>query len=212
MARLKFAVAGGLNAEYMLPRASQAEVFKSLINSAKRIEALGFDYYLMGEHQCEDPATSIWSSPAVWMAALAQETNRLKFMPMVFVLPFHNPFRLAQDCAWVDQLSEGRLEAGFGMGSFEHQQVRLNLPFSERRAMSQEAMDVILKAWTQECFTHHGEYYHYDEALAWPQPYQAPHPPVWWPGSSDATLKYAARMEFQDGPGGGEGGRSPSER
>ena len=133
---------------------------------------MGFDHYFLGEHQCLAGNGSIWTSPATWMAALSQNTNKLRFMPGVFVLPFHNPFRLAQDAAWVDQLSEGRLECGVGLGSVEHQYVRLNLPFNERRAMAEEAMEVVLKAWTEECFTHHGKYYHYDEVLPWPAPYQ----------------------------------------
>ena len=97
---------------------------------------------------------------------------------MVFPLPFHNPLRLAQDNAMVDQLSRGRVEFGVGTGPREHEFTRWNLPFSERRAMAIEALEIIEKAWTEESVTYEGKYWQFDEAIPLPRPYQKPHPPI----------------------------------
>src|ERR671931_234465 len=75
---------------------------------------LGYGYYFFIEHQ-NAPFAYI-SSPSVYLAALARETSRLRFGPMVYQLPMHHPIRLAQDAATVDHLSRGRLEFGAGYG------------------------------------------------------------------------------------------------
>ena len=74
----------------------------------------------------------------------------------------------------LDQLSRGRLEFGTGIGVAEHEFVRWNLPFYERRQMSQEALEIIIKAWTEDTVTYQGDYWQFDEALPLPKPYQSP--------------------------------------
>ena len=69
---------------------------------------------------------------------------------MIFQLPFYNPMRLAQDTAMLDQLSRGRLEFGAGIGVLEHEFIRWGLDFHQRRAMSEEALEIIRQAWTQD--------------------------------------------------------------
>src|SRR5438045_5366508 len=68
---------------------------------------------------------------------------------MVYQLPLHHPIRLAQDAAMLDNLSHGRLEFGAGYGIHAHEFMRWELPFGERRAMGEEVMDIVLKAWTR---------------------------------------------------------------
>ena len=120
---------------------------------------------------------------------------------MIFQLPFYNPMRLAQDTAMVDQLSRGRLEFGAGLGVREHEFLRWNLPYSERRAMGVEALEIIKKAWTEESVTYEGKYWQFDEALPLPRPYQKPHPPIWFGGNSPASLEYTAIHNYNVGVG-----------
>src|SRR4029450_6857201 len=62
--------------------------------------------------------------------------------------------------------------------------------------MSTEALEIILKAWTEESVTYAGKYWQFDEALPVPKPYQKPHPPVWFAAHSPTSLEYAARHNF----------------
>jgi alkanesulfonate monooxygenase SsuD/methylene tetrahydromethanopterin reductase-like flavin-dependent oxidoreductase (luciferase family) len=174
-----------------------ADAFAEHIKEAQLAEKLGYTYYFFIEHQ-NAPFAYI-SSPNVYLAAMARETSTLRFGPMVYQLPMHDPMRLAQDCAMVDQLSKGRLEFGAGYGIHAHEFMRWKLNFSERREMGVELMEIVLKAWTEDSVTYEGEYWSYDEALPKPKPYQQPHPPVWVGAHSTISFDYAAKMNFHVG-------------
>jgi alkanesulfonate monooxygenase SsuD/methylene tetrahydromethanopterin reductase-like flavin-dependent oxidoreductase (luciferase family) len=192
MAQLEFGIMDGFEAEG--PASSPAETFDQHIALAKTAERLGYRYYFFIEHQ--NAFFTCVTSPNVYLAALARETSTLRFGPMVYQVPMYHPMRLAQDAAMVDQLSHGRLEFGLGYGPRIDEFRRWKLPFTERREMGIEAMDIILKAWTQDSVSYEGEYWTFDEALPKPKPYQQPHPPVWLGGHSETSFDYAAKMNF----------------
>ena len=171
------------------------DFYEQNIREVQLAEQLGFRHYFVVEHQ---GATVIGQcqSPTVYLSALAQRTSTIRLGAMIFLMPFHDPMRLAQDTAMVDQLSRGRLEFGAGTGVTEHEFPRWNIPFAERRAMSVEALEIVKKAWTEEIVTYKGNYWNYDEALPLPRPYQKPHPPIWWGGSSIESLEYAAAHNY----------------
>ena len=195
MAKIEFGIFDGFAETEMeqLP----AKIYDDHIGYAKDAEQLGYKYYFFIEHQ-NAPFAYI-SSPNVYLAAMARETSALRFGPMVYQLPMHNPIRLAQDAAMVDQLSKGRLEFGVGYGIHAHEFMRWKLNFSERREMGIEAVDIVLKAWTEDTVTYEGEYWSYDEALPKPKPYQQPYPPVWVGAHSAVSFDYAAKMNFHVG-------------
>src|SRR5437762_5096443 len=134
-----------------------AKIYEDHIRAAQVAEQVGYQYYFFIEHQ-NAPFAYI-SAPNVYLAAMARETSSLRFGPMVYQLPMHHPIRLAQDAAMVDQLSSGRLEFGVGYGIHAHEFMRWKMPFSERRAMGVEAMEIVTKAWTEESLTYEGEYW-----------------------------------------------------
>jgi alkanesulfonate monooxygenase SsuD/methylene tetrahydromethanopterin reductase-like flavin-dependent oxidoreductase (luciferase family) len=96
----------------------------------------------------------------------------------------------------LDHLSRGRYEFGTGIGVSEHEFIRWKLPFHERRQMSEEALEIILKCWTQEEVTYEGKYWQFDEALPVPKPYRQPHPPVWVAAHSPSALEFAVRSNY----------------
>ena len=132
----------------------------------------------------------------MYLTALARHTSALRFGVMIYQLPFHNPIRLAQDAAMLDHLSRGRLEFGAGTGVSPHEFMRWNMPFERRREISEEALEIIIKAWTEDSVTYDGEFFKYVEVMTTPKPYQQPHPPVWFAAHSAASFAYAARQNF----------------
>ena len=192
MARLEFGIFDGFSETEMagLP----ADIYDEHIQRGRTAEELGYRYYFFIEHQ-NAPFAYI-SAPSVYLSALARETSTLRFGPMVYQLPMHHPIRLAQDAAMVDQLSRGRLEFGIGYGIHAHEFMRWRQPFSERRAMGVEAMEIIEKAWTEDSVTYDGEYWSFDEALPKPKPFQQPHPPVWVGAHSASSFDYAAEHNY----------------
>src|SRR5215510_1394982 len=172
MVKLQFGILDGFEAEG--PGERTAEAYERHIRYGQEAERLGYQYYYFIEHQ--NAPFPCLTAPSVYLAALARETSTLRFGPMVYQLPMHHPIRLAQDAAMVDQLSHGRLEFGIGYGIHAHEFIRWKLPFSKRRDMGIEAMEIVVKAWTEESVTYEGAYWSVDEALPKPKPYQQPHP------------------------------------
>ena len=173
---------------------SPAAVYDEHIRHVQQAEQLGYRYYFIIEHQTA--TVSHMTAPTVYLAAVAEHTSSIRFGPMIFPLPFYHPIRLAQDAAMLDHLSLGRLDFGMGLGTSPHEFTRWNIHYTERRERSEEAMDVILKAWTEESVTHQGKHWVFDEALPQPRPYQQPHPPVWVGAHTAPSFDYAAKHNF----------------
>jgi len=72
-----------------------------------------------------------------------------------------------------------------------------NVPMAQSRARFEEAVDVIMKAWTQPVFSHQGTYWQFNDIAIWPRPFQQPHPPVFIPFTgSKETIELAGRHNF----------------
>ena len=100
------------------------------------------------------------------------------------VLPLANPLRVAEEAAMVDHISKGRLDFGAGRSAFTKFYEGYNVPYSESRHLFSETLEVIMKAWTEERFSHQGEYYSFSDVNLVPKPYQQPHPPTYIAASS----------------------------
>jgi alkanesulfonate monooxygenase SsuD/methylene tetrahydromethanopterin reductase-like flavin-dependent oxidoreductase (luciferase family) len=131
------------------------------------------------------------------MAAVgAQRTRKLKFFILGNLLPLHNPLRIAEELSMADNISRGRIMAGFARGVPREYKV-YDVPMAESRARFDEALAVILKAWKEDVFSHQGKYWKYRDIAIWPRPYQRPHPPVWIPFTgSKETIECAAAGNF----------------
>ncbi len=128
------------------------------------------------------------------MAALAGHTDRLKFGMNVVVLPFRDPLLLAKECATIDFLSNGRLLPAFGVGGDVAPEWRATSRRPQGRgARSDEALDLIVRFWTEEQVTHHGEHFEYVDATVQPKPVQNPLP-IWIGGASPAAIRRTARI------------------
>jgi len=128
---------------------------------------------------------------------LARTTERARIAVLGRALPLvGNPIGIAEEFAMLDQLSGGRIIAGFvrGIGS-EYFASGVNPTLSHGRFY--EAHALILRAWTETGpFRHHGRHYQLDYVNLWPRPLQQPHPPVWIPSQGSAeTVEWAAAAE-----------------
>jgi alkanesulfonate monooxygenase SsuD/methylene tetrahydromethanopterin reductase-like flavin-dependent oxidoreductase (luciferase family) len=171
-----------------------ADVYEEHIRLARRIEELGWHSYFVIEHQ-NRPGANV-TAPSVYLTAVAAATSRLRIGAMMWQLPFYNPMRLAQEVAMLDQLSRGRVEFGTGIGVHEHEFIRWGIDYYQRAAISEEVLQIVKMAWTRDEVTFDGKYFHFDEALPNPKPYQLPHPPIWAAVHSDAAVLFAARNGY----------------
>lgn len=194
MAKMEIGFYDVLDQARMESHAIAADVYDEHIRGAQEAEQMGYKYYFSIEHQSSD--VSFLSAPSIYLTALARGTSAMRFGVMIYQLPFHHPIRLAEEVAMLDHLSRGRVEFGAGTGVTYHEFLRWNLDFDRRRGISEEALDIILQAWTDETVTYDGEFFKFDEVLTSPKPFQQPYPPVWFGCHSPASFEYAARMNF----------------
>ena len=114
------------------------------------------------------------------------------------LLPLHmNPLRVAEEYAMLDNLSDGRIIAGFAPGSGP-ETFNYDVASAPSRDQFWEAVDLIRRAWTQDGpFAWEGRHYPLRYVNPWPLPTQRPHPPIWIPGArSHDTLVQIARHGY----------------
>src|SRR5262245_726152 len=88
--------------------------FENRLKLAEAYDRFGFHAYHLAEHH--GTPLGLAPSPSVFMAALAQRTTRLRFGPLVYLLPLYHPLRLIEEICMLDHMSGGRLELGVGRG------------------------------------------------------------------------------------------------
>ena len=121
---------------------------------------------------------SVLASPIACAAAIAARTERMKIGTAVQVLPLAHPLRQAEEWATIDQISKGRLIFGIGRSGFARTYNAYGIPYAESRDRFAEALDIIMKAWTENAFSYEGKYTRVDNVNVTPKPYQKPHPPI----------------------------------
>jgi alkanesulfonate monooxygenase SsuD/methylene tetrahydromethanopterin reductase-like flavin-dependent oxidoreductase (luciferase family) len=156
---------------------TQAEAFAESFQQVEAAEKLGMDAVWLAEHHFS-PDRSVLASPLVIASAIAARTDRIRIGLAVQVLPLTNPLRIAEEAATVDHISKGRFDFGIGRSGLTRYYRGYNVPYAESRGRFLEALDVILKAWRQEQFSHAGTYFSFHEVTVVPKPLQQPYPPI----------------------------------
>src|ERR1700680_336853 len=92
---------------------SLADLYRDHLEEAVLAEELGFDCVWVSEHHFSPDA---WKpSPFTFVAAGAARTERVRIGTYVLLLPLHNPVRVAEDVAVLDNISRGRVDLGVGV-------------------------------------------------------------------------------------------------
>ncbi len=163
----------------------------------ERIEIMdrgGYDAVWLAEHHFH--TFSVCPSVHMMGVHVAARTRRLRIGTAVSLAAFYHPLRLAEEVALLDVLSGGRVNWGAGRG-FDRTEFRVfGVTPDESAARFQEAVEIVLKAWTQERLSHHGRYFQFDDVEVLPRPMQQPHPPVWLAASSLEAIERAAARGF----------------
>jgi alkanesulfonate monooxygenase SsuD/methylene tetrahydromethanopterin reductase-like flavin-dependent oxidoreductase (luciferase family) len=135
-----------------------------------------------GYHVAEHHATplGVAPSPGVWLAAVAQHTRRLRFGPLVYLLPLYHPLKLLEEVCMLDQMSGGRMLLGVGRGISPIELRYYGIDPDAAPAMYAEALEVILRGMTCKELTFEGKFYRYREVPMELTPLQQPHPPLWY--------------------------------
>ena len=176
------------------PGRSDADILRDEVDQMVLSEELGFDSIWLTEHHYADYGLS--SAPSVLLATVAARTHRIRLGIAVYVIPFHNPLRLAEETATLDILSGGRLTVGLGRGNRPMEFFGHGVPQEQSRSRMEEGVDVLLQAWTQDRVSYNGKHWCIENVPVYPKPIQKPHPPLAFAVTSSETIAWTARHGF----------------
>jgi alkanesulfonate monooxygenase SsuD/methylene tetrahydromethanopterin reductase-like flavin-dependent oxidoreductase (luciferase family) len=163
--------------------------FRESVEELEYADELGFDWVSISEHHY---GFSMCAIPTLYGMHMANHVKRAKVAVLGPAIPLNNPVRVAEELALLDNLAEGRLVIGLLRGTPNEYQVYGANP-SETREVTQEGMELILKAWTEpEPFGWEGKHFSYRTVSVWPRPLQNPFPPTYALGNSAETCEFAA--------------------
>jgi alkanesulfonate monooxygenase SsuD/methylene tetrahydromethanopterin reductase-like flavin-dependent oxidoreductase (luciferase family) len=135
-------------------------------------EALGFDDVWVPEQHFSPYCLA---GDALLLAGhIAARTRRVRIGTAVVNLTFTHPLRFAERVALLDHATGGRVEVGVGRGYQFPQYGVFGVPIDETRAIFDEALDVVLRAWTGEEFGHEGRWFRIPRVRIWPAPVRPP--------------------------------------
>ena len=175
------------------------------------------------EHHFNHEGMESCTNPLMMCTDAAARTKKIRLGQACNVITFHNPIRLAEDIATLDQMSKGRVEVGIGRGVYGREAINMNKEAdlkdqAKNFRLFSETLDIMKKAWSEEFFSHQGEFYTYPSPnFIWqhdmsppkenivdlktnelkqisvlPKPYQKPFPPISQVVDGERSIQWAA--------------------
>lgn len=169
------------------------ELYANRLRLAAAYDGAGFHAYHLAEHHGTPLGCA--ASPSLFLAALTQRTKRLRFGPLVYLLPFYHPLRLLEEIAMLDHMSGGRLELGIGRGVSPFETANYALDFAQTQAMYHEAFQLLMAGFAADELTFAGKFYRFDRVPLTLHPLQRPHPPLWYGVSLADNAEWPARND-----------------
>ena len=118
------------------------------------------------EHHFNHEGMESLTNPLMMGVDAAARTKNIRIGQACNVITFHNPIRMAEDIALLDQLSKGRVEVGIGRGIYGREAINLNKEAdmkdqAKNFRLFEETLTILKKAWKEKFFNHKGEFYTY---------------------------------------------------
>ena len=168
-----------------------------IVRVAQACDRAGFFYVAVCDHVAvpRGPAemmSTTWYDPVSTLSYLAALTTSVRLMTNVYVAAYRHPLQTAKTFATLDALSGGRVVLGVGAGHLEGEFDVLGVSFAERGRRTNEAIDGIVAAWSDEWPVLDGPTWQASDVGQRPRPVQRPRPPIWIGGSGKPALRRVA--------------------
>ena len=199
---MKFGIAFANAGPFALPEfaAAMAEAaeglgFESLwtVEHVVVPEGYGSQYPYSRSGRMPGPEESPIPDPLIWLSWVAARTSTIRLATGILILPQRNPIVLAKEVATLDVLSGGRAILGVGVGWLKEEFDLLGVPFDERAARTDEAIEALRALWSQDVAEHHGRFFDFAGAKSYPHPWQRASVPIVVGGHSPAAARRAGR-------------------
>jgi probable F420-dependent oxidoreductase len=181
-----------------LPHAGEQASPALIQRFAIQAEALGLDDVWVSEHiivpRDKFPRSPLFYDPVLTLTWVAAVTKRVRLGTSVLVLPMRHPLPLAKELATLQNLSDGRLILGAGVGWLEPEFAALGVPFAERGRRLDEGLAMMRAVWTQDPVTFHSRFIpSVIEGLTM-TPMPVSPIPLWLGGNSDPAIRRTIRV------------------
>lgn len=158
----------------------------------RALEEVGVDSLWVGGHLASPNPSP---EPMVWLARLAEQTERATIGTATLVLPWYPPAVAAKQLADIDRASGGRLVVGVGAGG-EHPDdfAAAGVPVEQRGGRLDESVLLLRRFWTSEPVDHSGRHFHYHGLRIHPPPARRGGPPLVITGRRGPAMRRAAHL------------------
>jgi len=170
---------------------SAQQIFAEAAEQTEVAEQLGFSRAWYAEHHFSN--YSLCPSPLMMAAHMAGRTSRLRLGTAVVVAPLYNPARLLSEIGMVDNLSNGRLDLGVGMGYQKFEFERFCSTLANVREFTGEMLELIHMSLSAPSFEFQGKHIQFPRSSISCKPIQTPTPPIWYAGGDPEHLAWIAR-------------------
>ena len=165
----------------------QASFLKEFLGKA---ETLGYESLWVQEQIISDAPIL---EPVTLLTYAAALTTKLRLGTSVLLTLLRNPVQLAKSLSTLDQLSQGRLTVGVGIGGTHIPEAVFGGSGQRRVRRFVEGLQVLRALWTQPQATFKGDFWQFENVPMEPKPVQKPHPPLWFGARTAVALRRAAR-------------------
>ena len=175
---------------------STADYYDQCLRLAVRADELGYHSVKTVEHSFFDYGGHS-PNPCVFLSAIAARTRSIRLITGAVILAFHHPAHLGGDLAMLDNMSRGRLDAGFGRAFLPKEFEVYGVPMSESRERFEEGIGIIRRLWVENRISFKGKFWTLEDVRLMPRVVQKPHPPIWIAAiSTEESFVYAAKNGF----------------
>ena len=187
---MKFSIV--VNMDRFDPATDMREVAGRCLELVRLADQGGFEIAWTAEHHAIE--VTIAPNPFTLLTCWGQHTRRIRLGTAVVSAPYWHPIRLAGEAGLADVLLDGRLEIGFGRGSYQYEFDRLagGMPQGEGGRYLREIIPVVKELWKGD-YAHDGELWQFPAVTSVPKPLQKPHPRLWIAARDPDTFDFAVR-------------------
>jgi natural product biosynthesis luciferase-like monooxygenase protein len=173
-----------------------AAYYAQCLRLAARADELGYSSVKTVEHSFYDYGGHS-PNPCVFLSAVAARTRRIRLVTGAVIPAFHHPAHLGGDLAMLDNMSGGRLDAGFGRAFLPKEFEVYGVPMAQSRERLEESISMLRRLWTEERVSQEGKFWQLRDVRLMPRVVQKPHPPIWIAAiSTEESFVYAAKNGF----------------
>jgi len=147
------------------------EVYRNELKLADLAEPLGFESIWGVEHHFTD--YTMCPDVLQFLTYMAGRTERARLGSMVVVLPWHDPMRVAEEVAMLDNISGGRLILGLGRGAGKVEFDGFRLSMDESRERFTESAEMLLKGLETGYCEYDGTFVKQPRAAIRPAPFKS---------------------------------------